>query len=360
MISVIVSTRDRPAHLDRCLAGLAVQEGAGEYEAIVADDGSGAETLGVVEAWKKTGTFSLRHAWEENRGFRLARTRNRGIAASRGRYLVFIDGDCVPLPGFLRAHREARRDGSFLAGMRFHLHREATEGLPPGSTGGGVLLRRVPRRERLRLLERAVRDRLYVLLRRKDRPKPLGANLAVWRSDLDAVNGFDERFAGWGLEDEDLSRRLVRLERRKRFAPLAAAVIHLWHPPDPTFPGRASASPNAGRYRRGLFLARCRAGLTPRPLSDVRARVLGLPRLALAFPRGPERGEAAELEVRGPPLRPSTVDRRLLPAEVRIGVGSPGSRTAEFPAAGGIIEVEGDIHSEAATRKVLETLEDWL
>ena len=35
-------------------------------------------------------------------------------------------------------------------------------------------------------------------------------NLGVWRDDLFAVNGFDERYQGWGYEDSDLVLRLIR------------------------------------------------------------------------------------------------------------------------------------------------------
>ena len=34
-------------------------------------------------------------------------------------------------------------------------------------------------------------------------------NLAVWRSDLDRVDGFDASFSGWGKEDSDLLVRLL-------------------------------------------------------------------------------------------------------------------------------------------------------
>ena len=43
---------------------------------------------------------------------------------------------------------------------------------------------------------------------RKPRPQAWegarSCNLAVWRSDLDRVDGFDASFSGWGKEDSDL------------------------------------------------------------------------------------------------------------------------------------------------------------
>ncbi len=55
-------------------------------------------------------------------------------------------------------------------------------------------------------------------------------NLAVWRSDLERVDGFDASFSGWGREDSDLLIRLLRYGLRRKDGRFATGVIHLWHP----------------------------------------------------------------------------------------------------------------------------------
>jgi hypothetical protein len=55
-------------------------------------------------------------------------------------------------------------------------------------------------------------------------------NLAVWRSDLDRVDGFDVTYSGWGLEDSDLLIRLLHAGLRRKDGNFATAVVHLWHP----------------------------------------------------------------------------------------------------------------------------------
>jgi hypothetical protein len=55
-------------------------------------------------------------------------------------------------------------------------------------------------------------------------------NLAVWRSDLERVDGFDACFSGWGREDSDLLIRLLRCGLRRKDGRFATGVIHLWHP----------------------------------------------------------------------------------------------------------------------------------
>ena len=55
-------------------------------------------------------------------------------------------------------------------------------------------------------------------------------NLAVWRADLERVDGFDASFCGWGREDSDLLIRLLHCGVRRKDGRFATGVIHLWHP----------------------------------------------------------------------------------------------------------------------------------
>src|SRR5262249_55299419 len=55
-------------------------------------------------------------------------------------------------------------------------------------------------------------------------------NLAVWRHDLDRVDGFEASYTGWGLEDSDLLIRLLRAGVRRKDGNHATGVLHLWHP----------------------------------------------------------------------------------------------------------------------------------
>ena len=54
-------------------------------------------------------------------------------------------------------------------------------------------------------------------------------NLSAWRGDLLQINGFDESYSGWGLEDSDLVIRLLRSGVNHKSARFAAPVLHLWH-----------------------------------------------------------------------------------------------------------------------------------
>jgi hypothetical protein len=58
----------------------------------------------------------------------------------------------------------------------------------------------------------------------------LGCNLAAWKEDLLAINGFDEDYEGWGREDSDLGARLYNLGLQRKMVYGRALVYHLNHP----------------------------------------------------------------------------------------------------------------------------------
>jgi len=233
LISVVVSTYERPDALAAVLRGLSRQSDRG-FEVIVADDGSGAATAGVIAQWQAKLGVPLTHTRHEHRGFRAAEIRNRAIAASSGSYCVFLDGDCIPRADFIARHRGLAEPGWFVAGNRILLSESLSgtvlaEGLEPETWDFAVLLKH--RRDGINRLAPALHLPLGPL--RKAQPRRWeGArtcNLAVARRDLDRVDGFDANFNGWGLEDSDLAIRLIHAGVRRKDGRFATGVFHLWH-----------------------------------------------------------------------------------------------------------------------------------
>jgi cellulose synthase/poly-beta-1,6-N-acetylglucosamine synthase-like glycosyltransferase len=71
-ISVVITTYNRPDALSLVLAGLAAQT-AGEFEVLVADDGSTPATAEMLARLKPALNFPLRHIWQPDDGFRTLR-----------------------------------------------------------------------------------------------------------------------------------------------------------------------------------------------------------------------------------------------------------------------------------------------
>lgn len=234
--AVVVTTYNRPDALAAVLEGYLAQSDP-DFELVIADDGSDERTAAVVQRY--SARRPLKHVWQEDRGFRAAAARNRAVAATSADYVVFTDGDCVPAPGFVAAHKRLAERGWFLAGNRILLSERLTkralaEGLPLHSWDW-----------KRWLAERSSGDvnRLLPLLRLPDgafrRAQPRrweGAktcNLSVWRESLVRVNGLDEAYEGWGLEDSDLVIRLLHAGERHKNARFATPLFHLWHAEQP-------------------------------------------------------------------------------------------------------------------------------
>lgn len=232
--AVIVTTYNRPDALAAVLAGYAAQRDA-RFELIVADDGSGPETRRIVDDFAACAPFRVKHVWHEDAGFRAAAIRNRAIAAADADYVIFTDGDCVPARDFVARHMQLAGRGWFSAGNRVLLSAAFTR----GALDGNVALHEKSAAFWLAAWLRRDINRLLPLVRLPDgswrKSAPMRwrgvktCNLAAWRDDLTRVNGFDETFSGWGLEDSDLAIRLLHAGVRHKNARFAAPLFHLWH-----------------------------------------------------------------------------------------------------------------------------------
>ncbi|MBI3705162.1 MAG: glycosyltransferase family 2 protein [Rhizobiales bacterium] len=234
MISVIVTTYNRPDALAAVLRSLARQTDA-DFEVVVADDGSTGETSQAIESWKAKLGRPLAHVWHDDRGFRAAEIRNRAILAARGGYCIFLDGDCIVRPDFVGVHRRLAEPGWFVTGNRILLSQALTakvlrEDLTPEawSLAGWLAERLRGGVNRLSALLHLPLGPLRRLRRRAWRGAR-SCNLAIWRSDLDRVDGFDAGFSGWGKEDSDIIVRLLHAGVRRKDGNFATGVIHLWH-----------------------------------------------------------------------------------------------------------------------------------
>ena len=230
-VSVVVLTYNWPEALGRVLASLAAQTRLPD-EVIVADDGSGAETRELVERMARDFPVPLRHVWQEDRGFRAARARNRGIAASRGDYVILLDGDMLLHPRFVADHLMLAERGCFLQGGRIKATREETARLLAGARPVFAPWARADFHE-FDGTRRLYAFRQPRLARWKSRSKHGGrvmsCNMSFWRDDLLEVNGFDERMEGYGAEDRELAARMQNAGFRRRQLKWAALAMHFEH-----------------------------------------------------------------------------------------------------------------------------------
>lgn len=200
LFSVIVPTRNRPAALEQCLRELARQDiGRDAFDVIVVDDGGAASIAHLVETLKTQVSVSMitqQHAGP-------AAARNAGARFATGRYLAFIDDDCVPAIDWLRQlTRVLDQPGAGLCGGR------VTNGLPNNlcSAAGQTLLDVVYE------WQPGARLRFFST-----------NNLAIAATDFRAIGGFDAAFRV--SEDREFCDRWAASGGALTFVP-DAIVIH--------------------------------------------------------------------------------------------------------------------------------------
>jgi glycosyltransferase involved in cell wall biosynthesis len=225
-LSLIISAYNQRAALERIFRALSLQKNSPD-EILVADDGSGDGTTELVESWKTKTSAPVQHLWHPDRGFLKTTILNRAVAAATGDYLVFLDGDCVPHSKFIRDHRALAERGFWVQGRRCFVREPFVAEFVPGKTS--VLQWAL--RGRIARPVKSIRLPFPIIHRDRGQRGILGCNMAYWRDDVIAVNGFDESYQGRGMgADSDLGSRVYNLGRRRKFVYGRALVYHLDHP----------------------------------------------------------------------------------------------------------------------------------
>lgn len=222
-VSLVISTYNWPQALEICLMSALSQTRLPD-EIVIADDGSKEETRLLIESFKRQSQVPIVHVWHEDLGFRLAMIRNRALRAATGDYIVQVDGDVILDSHFIADHIDVAEKGCFIRGTRCCITEEVSSQLLQ------------EKRASLRIYSKGLKSRFnatrlpFAFSRKEsDATKVKGCNMAFWRDDLVAVNGYNNHLQGWGHEDEELCWRLINLGLKKKIVKMHAVVYHLHH-----------------------------------------------------------------------------------------------------------------------------------
>lgn len=330
-VSILVNTFRRPGHLALVLESIALQQAGGaRLEVVVSDDGSADGTEDLVRRAATRLPFPVRFTSQPHDGFRLARVRNAAARLARGDYLLFLDGDCMLPAHHVAAHLDRRRRGTVLVGYCARLPNEACRTLAPERLAATNLRAIVPAGERRLLARRLRTSRLHAAIRHPSKPRLTGGDFGIWRDDFLAVNGFDERFVGWGQEDDDLGLRLRAAGLRLDSILDRTCSLHVWHPTDPTATPRWRDGANVAYFERRGRLTVCRHGLVAR---DAHAVAWGLPADLMSTSLGQAVDARLKTARRAPPggrceidvvVRPGA-ERFMRPSECRLALVAEGA-----------------------------------
>lgn len=200
-LSVVIPTRNRPGHLARLLTGLLPQL-CDDVEVLIHDDASD-PPISATHATFLNGSAHIR-SLRSDKPVGAAEGRNRCLANARGRWIAFLDDDCLCPENHVS---------------------ETLSLLSDDIDAKGYLLR-----PKITLRSHADPRPLHVM------PGPDGVGQYGWRlgtpmilihrRHLERVGGFDARLPRW--QDTDLA---IRLSRFVRPAVVDRAPIYVTYPP---------------------------------------------------------------------------------------------------------------------------------
>ena len=209
--SILIPVYNQFAHTLACLRALAAHPPATPFEVIVVDDGCSDETPTALP--QIAGVRYHRRA--QNGGFIAAC--NDGASLARGEYLIFLNNDTIPQPGWLDAlfSTFAEHPGAGLVGAQllYPDGRLQEAGGVVFADGSGWNYGKFESPE----------DPRFAYLRDCDYAS--GAALAIPRALFAQVGGFDARYAPAYYEDTDLAFAVRAAGKRTIYQP-AARVIH--------------------------------------------------------------------------------------------------------------------------------------
>lgn len=228
MISVIISIYKDLSNLKLVLLGLSKQTFK-NFEVIISEDNNSLETANFITSTRKIFNFSIKHVSQEDIGFRKTRILNKALLISEGKYLVFLDGDCIPHKRLLESYYNNLTPNTVCMGRRCYLDKNITEKLRKQFDLKKINL--------FNLLFHSNRLELgiYNPYLKTGSPKRmiLGCNWAVSRQVLLDINGFDEDYVHAGVgEDHDIDWRLRLKNIIFKNIKHQVIVYHLYHKPN--------------------------------------------------------------------------------------------------------------------------------
>lgn len=231
-IGVVISTYNNPAYLKLTLEGFCNQTRIPD-EVVIADDGSTESTRILIDSFRDR--LPIKHVWHEDRGFQKSEILNKAIVASESEYLIFTDQDCIPREDFVAVHEKYACPGKFISAGYFKMNEEVSRQVGLGEIMDGSVFDMAwlisKGQERSFKMTKLLRKGWYAAFMNAVTPTSAswnGCNSSGWRSDMIAVNGFNEDMH-YGGQDREFGERLWNLGLKSIQLRYSAITMHLYH-----------------------------------------------------------------------------------------------------------------------------------
>ena len=233
-ISIIITTYNAEEWLRKVLIGYSIQTEQ-DFEIIIADDGSTQETQKMVMSLAPKFKNPIVYVWQEDDGFQKSKILNKAIFKSNTDYLLFTDGDCIPRKDFVGMHLKNRENGYFLSGGYFKL---------PVQISNLISENNILNQDCFHLSwlkknglktsfksSKLTKNNLFAKFMNWLTPTKKswnGHNSSGWKSDIIAINGFNQDMKYGGL-DRELGERLFNNGLLSKQIRYSAICVHLEH-----------------------------------------------------------------------------------------------------------------------------------
>ena len=236
-VSVIITTYNAEEWLQKVLIGFSKQDEA-DFEIVIADDGSTYKTKEILDAFSSKFNHQIVHVWQEDDGFQKSKILNKAILKANSDYLLFTDGDCVPRTDFVSTHLKERKKGCFLSGGYFKLPMLISKLISEEDIVSQRCFKVSWLRSKgLKLnfnLTKLTQNNTFASFMNWVTPTKSswnGHNSSGYKSDILAINGFNQNMKYGGL-DRELGERLKNLGLSSKQIRYSAICLHLDHTRD--------------------------------------------------------------------------------------------------------------------------------
>lgn len=239
-VSVIVPVYNRLEHLRAlfiCLLNQKIQP----YELIITDDGSSEKVLDYIDDLIESAKFKIKHIYQEDKGFRKTRALNNAVRESEGDYLIFCDQDLIFPDDYIEKILKNAKKNEYLMGRAHNTEFDEKN----------IILKKLNETKDYSLIEEVIpksysedmlhqykldkkRRILQRLFLNKRGIRLAGMSYGLFKDDYLKVNGYDEKYQGWGYEDDDFGNRLCVSRVKSRELKTDMIQLHLYHPFDPS------------------------------------------------------------------------------------------------------------------------------
>ncbi|WP_396137773.1 glycosyltransferase family 2 protein [Flavobacterium sp.] len=236
-LSVIITTYNSEQWLQKVLEGYSNQTER-DFEVIIADDGSTEKTKQLIDTFQNQFKFPIVHVWQEDNGFQKSKILNKAILKTNTDYFLFTDGDCIPRKDFVAQHLKYKEEGFFLSGGYFKLPMKASCKISSDNIKtqdcfsiSWLITNGVSKTFKLSKLTNIRFFATFMNWLTPTKKTFNGHNTSCFKSDLIAINGFNEEMQYGGL-DREVGERLFNFGILSKQIRYSAVCLHLDHKRD--------------------------------------------------------------------------------------------------------------------------------